>query len=450
MKENIQKKDTNIIRRTLALAACRLSSAVLKPFGRGSSLPGKIALMIYPGILSELTLPPTVIAVSGSNGKTSTAEMTGEVLRREGINCAGNSEGSNQIEGVTAFLIQNSDMAGRTKLQAAVLEADERYARLIFRWFSPTCYVITNLYRDQLTRNGHPENVARALRESLRDGTVLIVNADDPMASSLAAGFAGKSLAYAIRGTHAVAGMDRSIYDDSAFCPVCGERMDRPGEAGHLFSCPSCGFSSPTPDHTALMREPGKAVIDGRWEVELTLGGTYTVYNILAAYCACLEAGVDPEAIARSLSGYMLKNGRVASFALGGHSGTFLASKHENSVSYDQNLLTAVSHPGDISVYILVDSISRKYFTSDTSWLWDIDFGILSSPNVKRIVLGGHYADELKLRLGYCGIDEALIRSSADIAESVNILKREAAGHIYALTCFSDEKKLFRELEAQK
>ncbi len=97
-----------------------------------------------------------------------------------------------------------------------------------------------------------------------------------------------------------------------------------------------------------------------------------------------------------------------------------------------------------------MDSISRKYFTSDTSWLWDIDFGILSSPNVKRIVLGGHYADELKLRLGYCGMDEALIRSSADIAESVNILKREAAGHIYALTCFSDEKKLFRELEAQK
>ena len=31
-----------------------------------------------------------------------------------------------------------------------LLESDERYARHTFRWFHPTHFVITNLYRDQL------------------------------------------------------------------------------------------------------------------------------------------------------------------------------------------------------------------------------------------------------------------------------------------------------------
>ena len=452
MKGSFNSQKTNIIRRTAAIVACKAASALGKLAGRGSSLPGRIALTIYPRILSELALPPVVIAVSGSNGKTSTVEMICAVLRAAGIDCASNREGSNQIEGVTAVLIENSGIDLRSRREAVVLEVDERYARLVFRWFTPTCYVITNLFRDQLTRNGHPENVAEALRESLRDGTTLIVNADDPMSSSLAAGFPGRTVAYALEGEHAVAGMDRSVYDDSLFCPVCGERMERPGAPGHLYSCGACGFSSPKPDHTAKFtgQGAGRILIDGELEAELPDRSIYTAYNMLSAYCACILSGVAPETAAGTLGGYMLKNGRRVSFSLGGHSGTFLASKHENSVSYDQNLLSAVSHPGDVSVYVLVDAISRKYFTSDTSWLWDVDFGIMASPNVKRIVLGGRYANELRLRLGFCGIDGDIIRSSVDIAESVRILKQDAVGHIYALTCFSDEKKLFRELEAQK
>ena len=52
-----------------------------------------------------------------------------------------------------------------------------------------------------------------------------------------------------------------------------------------------------------------------------------------------------------------------------------------------------------------MDAISRKYFTSETSWLWDIDFELLNSPNIKKVVLAGLYVSDIATRLEYTGID---------------------------------------------
>ena len=47
---------------------------------------------------------------------------------------------------------------------------------------------------------------------------------------------------------------------------------------------------------------------------------------------------------------------------------------------------------------IIVDAVSRKYFTSETSWLWDIDFDQLNVPHVKRVILSGLYRNDLAER----------------------------------------------------
>ena len=75
-----------------------------KLVGKGSSLPGKIALKLCPDILSRVKLPPYIIAVTGSNGKTSTVEMIAHLLTENGKTVAWNKEGSNQIEGVTTLV----------------------------------------------------------------------------------------------------------------------------------------------------------------------------------------------------------------------------------------------------------------------------------------------------------------------------------------------------------
>ena len=70
-----------------------------------------------------------------------------------------------------------------------LLESDERFARFTFKYFTPPHYVFTNLYRDQLTRNGHPEWIYRLLKKSITsDDTVLVLNADDPLVSCFGLG----------------------------------------------------------------------------------------------------------------------------------------------------------------------------------------------------------------------------------------------------------------------
>ena len=128
-----------------------------------------------------MQLPERIIAVTGSNGKTSTVEMIAAILRSQGKQVVYNAEGSNQIEGVTTLILSHCTLGGRMKGDVLLLESDERYARHSFRWFHPTHFVITNLYRDQLTRNGHPEWVYDAIRPAIHPDTTLVLNADDPL-----------------------------------------------------------------------------------------------------------------------------------------------------------------------------------------------------------------------------------------------------------------------------
>ncbi len=83
------------IRVFLAVLLCKCLRFRAKLIGRGSSIPGKITLKIFPNILGDIEMPDLVIAVTGSNGKTSTVEMINKVLLDGGLTVACNSEGSN-------------------------------------------------------------------------------------------------------------------------------------------------------------------------------------------------------------------------------------------------------------------------------------------------------------------------------------------------------------------
>lgn len=92
---------TVVIITKLTLKVCRL-------FGRGgTSLPGKIALVICPQFLESIASRFRVIMVTGTYGKTTTTETTAQILKENGIGYITNKSGANLVSGIASIFIDN-------------------------------------------------------------------------------------------------------------------------------------------------------------------------------------------------------------------------------------------------------------------------------------------------------------------------------------------------------
>lgn len=434
--------------KTLAILVCKVVRIIGKLVGKGSSLPGKIALKIDPNILAKIKLPKYVIAVTGSNGKTSTVEMIKAVLDKIDKKVIYNGEGSNQIEGVTTFILNNCNLKGEVKADVVLMEADERYARLIFKYFKPTHYIITNLYRDQLTRNGHPEWIYEIIKDSIYEDTTLILNTDDPLVNSYQS---KKMIYFGIDKNNDSKNINDSVYDDGKYCPICKKPLSYEYyHYNHIgkYECKYCGYKRNEPKYfiSDVNLDEGYLIINKSDRINLFLKSIYNAYNILAAYAILKELNVNSNIIVDTLNNYILKNGRIRNFKIKDKKGTLLTSKHENSISYNQSLMVLKRYQ-EVTAFIMVDAISRKYFTSETSWLWDIDFELLNIPNVKKIVITGRYASDVAERLLYANINFDIVHIEKDIPKAIEYTGDNAIGHILAITCFSDQDKLLNRVE---
>lgn len=428
-----------------AVLLCKLLRFFAGLLGRGSSLPGKIVLKLFPGILGAITLPDKIIAVTGSNGKTSTVEMIAHMLKSCGKKVAYNKEGSNQIEGITTFLLCDCNSKGVVKSDIVLIESDERFARHTFKYFKPNYFIITNLYRDQLTRNGHPEWVYNVIKEAIDDSMTLVLNADDPLVSMFGAGREG-TLYFGADKLPSDTNINDSVYNDGKYCPICKAPMTYDYyHYNHIgaFNCPQCGYKKqPTRwTITDASLQDGYIVVNGKYRIDLAFKGIYHCYNNLAALAAAEIAGVPMEDAVKALSNYALHSGRILEYKLNGKPGMLLTSKHENSVSYDRSIDVALADKRKIAVMVIVDAVSRKYFTGETSWLWDIDFEKLNAPNISKIILAGRYYNDLACRFEFTGIPSKKIIALESIPEATNLLKNTKADYTYVITCFSDKGK---------
>lgn len=442
------------MRKFLAILACRLLKLIGGFVGKGTSLPGKYALKICPDILRRIQKPKMIVAVTGSNGKTSTVEMIASVLKAAGKTVAYNVEGSNQIEGVTTMILSSCTWGGKMKQDVLLIESDERYTKFTFKWFHPTHYVMTNLYRDQLTRNGHPDWVFDAIKESVFEDTTLILNADDPMISRFGYG-RENVLWFGVERHEGSSEQFDGIYHDHLYCPICGKPMEYDYyHFNHVgsYRCSACDFARRKPDFavTHMDLERGLIAINQDDKISLAFKSSYNVYNILAAYSVCRLLGIDGKEICKLASNYILKNGRYIEFALGDHPGTFLIAKHENSMAYDMSFRYAEQEGKPYSMVIIVDAISRKYFTSETSWLWDINFDLLCSDKLQKVYLCGKYCYDLALRLSFSKVPQEKICIYEDILAACNDLKAQGSEQLYAVTCFSDKDKFMSQTQKKE
>ena len=159
------------------------------------TVPGKLLSKLDPGAIDRLAarLPAGVAVISATNGKTTTAAMAAEILRPR-FRLAYNHSGANLVSGVASTLLAAKGA------ELGLLEVDEGALPEVLRRVRPRAVCLGNLFRDQLDRYGELELIAERWREAvsgLGDGTVLVLNGDDPQVGSL--GAAASSTAWTIR-----------------------------------------------------------------------------------------------------------------------------------------------------------------------------------------------------------------------------------------------------------
>jgi len=218
---------------------------------------------------------PTVVAITGSSGKTTTKDLLAALLetRYRVHRTMGNY---NNLVGLP-FTVANMPPDSQVVVLEMGTNAPGEISRLgtIAR---PHIGVITNIGRAHLGPLGGVEGVKKAkgeLLESIREGGLLVYNADDPYCRELAASFP-RTLSF---------GLGKG--DVRAFNPRLEE-----GE-GHWWTL------------FTLQAETESL------EVALPLPGIHHVYNVLAAVAVARELGVSLEDGITALASFQSPKGRM-------------------------------------------------------------------------------------------------------------------------------------------
>lgn len=374
---------------------------MLRLFNFGAtSLPGALALKICPDILGYAAKNVDIIAVTGTNGKTTSARIIERALQNSGRSVCANRSGANLMPGITAELIMNKRLSGSVKCESAVIECDEAACRLVLGKLRPHVLLVTNLFRDQLDRYGTVTYPRDCIAAGLRDTpeTIAVINADCPMAASVSRLCQNKTVYYGL-GEHKKTCVG-SGEDDT--CPVCGKRLCYKGLSYAnlgVFSC-SCGFARSKPDVSAESVFPDGSFVlraDGDKTVcAPALPGLYNVYNSVGAVAAAVACGVPLKQAADAAQDFNCGFGRMESFPLGKRGARMILIK--NAAAADQTLNEVCRAPGEKTLVLAVND--RTADGTDISWLDEADFGVLARRGkIMRAYVCGDRAETAEKRL---------------------------------------------------
>lgn len=433
----------------LALFIGKFLTKSLTLIGRGSNLPGEIALKIEPELLKKIHCNGKIIAVTGSNGKTSTANTISYILKDNGFNIINNAKGSNLTGGVATCLLNNANAKGEVNCDYVVLEVDERYSPLIFKYFQPDYLVVTNLFRDQLTRNGNVDIIIEKLEQAIKKDVVLILNGNDPISSNILKD--NKRIYYGLDKTKYSTKESFNITHDAKVCPKCYGKMNYEYyHYNHIgkFKCSNCDYKTPELKYLAtdLDLENGNFKINNT-DTSTTYKATFNVLNMVAACAICCELGLNINKVCSSLSNFKIMKQRYEEFDINGRKAIMVLSKNQNPVSYDQSISHVLNIDGEKTVIAVIRNINHTY-EKDTTWLYDIAFERLVG-NVDKMICCGERAYDLAVRLKIAGFNDEDILISTDIND-VKPLVNKTKGTLCILTELYDANSILKVVKNER
>ena len=401
------------IRIILSLILCRTLRLLSRLLHRGgTAMPGRIALRIYPSLLAVLSKSVKVVAVTGTNGKTTSSRIIEEAFSEQKLSYFANRSGANLLSGITTEFVMNSTLWGKAKKEYAIIECDEAAAVRVFPQLQPKVIVVTNLFRDQLDRYGEVTHTLSNIRTAVSTvpEATLCLNADCSLTASLANDLPNSVVYFGIE-KDAVPSAEKPLISDATHCIRCKtEYIYHYITFGHLggFECPKCGYHREKADYSVIkvLRQgaDGSSIqmsLRGQnIKAEVNLPALYNVYNAAGSIAAIMEMGFSADTAVNAVEKFQCGFGRMEKFNLGGGTRLMLA-KNPAGCNQVLEFLKEVKNP-----FVLVLCLNdRSADGTDISWIWDVDYEALPSfsDNLKEIIVSGDRAADMLLRIKYTG-----------------------------------------------
>ncbi|MGI5978710.1 MAG: MurT ligase domain-containing protein [Oscillospiraceae bacterium] len=424
------------IRVFFACLLCRLSIWALRRLGRGgTAIPGKIAMKICPDILGFLAKDVRCIAVTGTNGKTTSARMIEEAFRLDGRSYFSNRSGANLINGVTSLFIENSTLTGKPKKDFAIVECDEAASKEICRLIDPEVVLVTNVFRDQLDRYGEVTHTLNNILTGIKNSphATLCLNADCSLTASIAGQVPNRVVFF---------GVSTPIYQDpiaevsdAPHCIRCKQEYEYTYRTfGHLggFRCPNCGYARPTPQLavTEILRsDVASTTVQMDYfgtteDVAINLPGGYNIYNAVGSLAVCEVIGFDRRTAKAAIGGFSCAFGRMERFDMGQSTARMILVKNPAGCNQVLNYLSGLTEKAVFVCCLNDNSADGK----DVSWIWDVNFERLAAMDerIPEIYVSGIRAFDMAVRLKYAGVPEDKLKVFSDYDSLIGAMQTQS------------------------
>ncbi len=407
------------MRSSLVFFVCKILSAFIGIFKKNSgNVVGKIATKMDSNIIKYFKINCPVIAVTATNGKTTTNNIISYIIKNNGKKVVSNLEGNNMETGIVNTLLKNSTITGKVKADYITLEVDESYVPRVFRKIRLDTLIVLDFFRDQLDRNGEEEALILKIEEFLKTyQNNLILNRDDPNVARLGrANPENKNVFYFSVEKYKYATSEEKEAGEGKFCPFDKTRLDYEYyQYSHIgkYECKKCGFGT----EKIFLQIKNVDVKNGSFEAEderyETLANSiYAIYNFAAVLAFSKIYNFDAK---DSLKNFRLDNGRCESVTINNTETLINLAKNPTGANVSLRILNEDEEEKEL-LFVLNDNIADGF---DVSWIWDINFDI---KNVTRVITAGTRAYDIAIRIKTSGFDKDKIEAYLDLNEAVKAL----------------------------